>query len=82
MIRWRIENYSMCLILKRKRQPLLIHIEQHDIEIVFINMATPVRFARPIRQKFGDRVKIILLSHGNHSGDFLHLITKPIRNPP
>jgi glycosyltransferase involved in cell wall biosynthesis len=44
-------------------------------------MATPLRFAKPIKKKFGDRVKIVLLSHGNHSGDFLHLITKPITKP-
>jgi hypothetical protein len=80
MIKWNFENYDV-FDIKKETPALLSYIAQRDIEIVFINMATPVRFARPIRQKFGDRVKIVLLSHGNYSGDFLHLITKPIQNP-
>ena len=32
-----------------------------------------------MKDTFGDKVKTILLSHGNHSGDFLHLITKPLK---
>jgi glycosyltransferase involved in cell wall biosynthesis len=38
-----------------------------------------VRYAKPIKDTFGNKVKTILLSHGNHSGDFLHLITKPLK---
>ena len=80
LIKWGMENYSV-FDAKKEAPALLSYIAQHDIGIVFINMATPVRFARPIRQKFGDKVKIILLSHGNHSCDFLHLITKPVNRP-
>ena len=75
-----MENYSV-FDIKNEAPALLDYITKQDIGIVFINMATPVRFAKPIRQKFGDEVKIILLSHGNHSCDFLHLITKPVSRP-
>jgi glycosyltransferase involved in cell wall biosynthesis len=80
MIKWNMENYYVFDI--RKEAPALIsYIERHDIRIVFINMATPLRFAKPVRERFGEKVKIILLSHGNHSCDFLHLITKPLKPP-
>jgi hypothetical protein len=72
------ENYSMYDV-KRDTPGLINYIKEEGISIVFINMASLVRYARPIREAFGDKVKIILLSHGNHSGDFLHLITKPLR---
>jgi hypothetical protein len=78
LIRLKLENYDV-FDIEKEAPALLSFIDQHDIRVVFINMATPVRFAKPIREKFGDRVKIVLLSHGNYSGDFLHLITKPIR---
>lgn len=71
------ENYSMYNINK-DAPALLNHITKNKIRVVFINMASLVRYARPIKETFGDNVKIILLSHGNHSGDFLHLISKPI----
>jgi glycosyltransferase involved in cell wall biosynthesis len=80
MIKWNLENYAV-FDIKKETPALLSFIFQRDIEIVFINMVTPVRFAKPIRQKFGGRVKIILLSHGNNSGDFIHLITKPVTHP-
>lgn len=72
------ENYSMYDVAKDS-PALLKYIEAENIAIVFINMASCVRYAKPIKDKFGDKVKTILLSHGNHSGDFLHLITKPLK---
>jgi glycosyltransferase involved in cell wall biosynthesis len=73
-----LENYSMYDV--GKDAPALIeHIRADGIRAVFINMASMVRYARPIKEAFGDKVKTVLLSHGNHSGDFLHLITKPVR---
>jgi len=80
MIRLGLENYSMYDVAK-DTPSLLEHIEKNHIGIVFINMASLVRYARPVRDAFGGRVKIVLLSHGNHSGDFLHLITKPVKAP-
>jgi glycosyltransferase involved in cell wall biosynthesis len=80
LVKCGLENYSVFDV--RKEVPaLLSYIVRNDIRIVFINMATPLRFAKPIKQRFGDKVKIVLLSHGNHSGDFLHLITKPVDHP-
>jgi glycosyltransferase involved in cell wall biosynthesis len=79
-IRLGMENYSMYDV--RKDAPALLeYIRQHKIDLVFINMSSMVRYARPIREAFGASVKIILLSHGNHSGDFLHLVTKPMGRP-
>ena len=77
LIKMGMENYSHFNIRKEKKA-LLHFISDRAIDIVFINMASGVRFAKPIREKFGERVRIVLLSHGNHSGDFLHLLTKPI----
>ena len=73
------ENYSMYNVFK-DAPALLEYIETENVNIVFINMASCIRYAKPIKDKFGDKVKTILLSHGNHSGDFLHLITKPLKN--
>jgi hypothetical protein len=73
-----MEDYSMFDV--RKDAPALIdHIRKNGIGVVFINMSSLVRYARPIRDAFGQEVKIVLLSHGNHSGDFLHLISKPLK---
>jgi hypothetical protein len=72
-----MEDYSMYDV-KKDAPALIKYIRDNIIEIVFINMASLVRYAQPIREAFGDRVRIILLSHGNHSGDFLHLISKPL----
>lgn len=80
MIRLGMENYSMYDV-KKDAPALLDYIRRNDISIVFINMASLVRYAKYIRDEFGGKVRIILLSHGNHSGDFLHLITKPVNNP-
>lgn len=72
-----LENYSMYDV-KKDEDDLVKYIREHKIEVVFINMASLVRYARPIKESFGNAVKIIMMSHGNHSGDFIHLISKPI----
>ena len=73
-----LENYNMYGV-KKGTPALLNFIKQEKIEIVFINMASAIRYAKPVKEKFGKSVQVILLSHGNHSGDFLHLITKPLK---
>lgn len=78
MIKLGLENYSM-YDTKKDAPALLEYIRRNDISLVFINMASLVRYAKFIREEFASKVRIILLSHGNHSGDFLHLITKPIK---
>lgn len=75
-----MENYSMYDV-KKDTPALLAYIEKENVEIVFLNMASVVRYAKPVKERFGDKVKVIMLSHGNHSGDFLHLITKPVKQP-
>jgi glycosyltransferase involved in cell wall biosynthesis len=78
LIRIGFENYSMYNI-ENDIQSLLEFIKNNKIDVVFINMASMVRYSKKIKQWFGSNIKIILLSHGNHSGDFLHLITKPVK---
>ncbi|AEW02995.1 hypothetical protein A4D02_03100 [Niastella koreensis] len=77
MMKLGMENYSMYDV-KKDAPALLSYVEKENIEIVFLNMASVVRYAKPLKERFGDKVKVIMLSHGNHSGDFLHLITKPL----
>jgi glycosyltransferase involved in cell wall biosynthesis len=77
MMKLGMENYSMYDV-KKDAPALLAYVEKENIEIVFLNMASVVRYAKPLKERFGDKVKVIMLSHGNHSGDFLHLITKPL----
>ena len=71
------ENYSMYDV-ERDKKSFIEFLRVNKIEIVFINMASLVRYAKPIIEAFGNEIRIILMSHGNHSGDFLHLISKPI----
>ena len=78
LIKIGFENYSMYDVEKDKGA-LLSYIQNNRVGLVFINMASAVRYAKPIKEKFGKSVQVILLSHGNHSGDFLHLITKPLK---
>lgn len=77
LIKLKIDNYRNFNI-KKLSANINKHIEENNIGWVFINMATLVRIAKPIKEKFGDKVKVVMLSHGNHSGDFLHLTTKPL----
>lgn len=72
-----LENYSMYNV-RKDEDALIKYIRENKIEVVFINMASLVRYAKPIKESFGNTVKIIMMSHGNHSGDFIHLISKPI----
>ncbi|MEY3965959.1 MAG: hypothetical protein RL263_1128 [Bacteroidota bacterium] len=80
IIKLGFENYNMYDI-RKDTAALLKYINDSKIEVVFINMASLIGYAEVIKQKFGEKVKVVLLSHGNHSGDFLHLISKPIDNP-
>lgn len=77
LIKLGLENYSM-YDPGVEQQQLLKTIADEKVRIVFINMSSAMRYAKPIKEKFGNEVKVILLSHGNHSGDFLHLINRPI----
>lgn len=61
------------------QQNLYQYIQENDIEYVFINHATAIRYSKVIKSHFKNQVKVFLLSHGNDSGDFLHSTTKPIK---
>lgn len=54
---------------------LLKIISANKIKYVFLNKAELIRFAEPIKRAFGNNIKIIVLSHGNETGDFLHELT-------
>lgn len=58
------------------RFQLINLIKQQGITYVFLNLSNTVPFARIIKNEFGDTVKIILCSHGNESGDYLHEVVK------
>jgi glycosyltransferase involved in cell wall biosynthesis len=75
-----LENYSM-YDAKKDSPELIKYIRDNKIDVVFINMSSLVRYSKFIKANFADSVKVVLLSHGNHSGDFLHLITKPVVKP-
>jgi hypothetical protein len=55
---------------------LRIVIEKYRIKIVFLNLSNTAPFASLVKSLFGNRVKVILCSHGNESGDFLHEVTR------
>lgn len=77
LIRIKFGLYSM-FDTKKDINRIIEVIEKNNISHVFINMASLLRYAKPIKLHFGTKIEIILLSHGNDSGDFLHLTTKPI----
>lgn len=47
-------------------------IKENNIKKVFLNLADTSLLASLIKKQFGDSIKVILCSHGNESGDFLH----------
>ena len=77
LMKFGFENYSMYDVQKDEHD-LIRYIQENRISIVFINMASLVRYSLPIKKTFRQEVNVIMMSHGNHSGDFIHLISKPI----
>jgi glycosyltransferase involved in cell wall biosynthesis len=51
-------------------------IGKYEIKHVFINLSNAAVFAPVIKELFGENVKVIVCSHGNESGDFLHEMTR------
>lgn len=51
-------------------------IKNNKIEIVFLNLSNTAPFAQSIKQSIGSHIQIIICSHGNESGDFLHVNTR------
>jgi len=55
---------------------LIATIKANNIKVVFLNLGNTSSFSRIIKKNFGENIQIILCSHGNESGDFLHEITR------
>ena len=58
-------------------QELINVIHTNKIDTVFINKAELIKVARLIKTHFKSNIKIVLMSHGNETGDFLHELTLP-----
>lgn len=61
---------------KRLFPLLLKKINNLGIRYVALNQVALVGFAPLLKKTFGSEIKIIVLSHGNESGDFLHEIIR------
>jgi len=55
---------------------LINSIKSHNIKVVFLNLGNTSTFSKIVKDAFGDSIQIVLCSHGNESGDFLHDITR------
>ena len=51
-------------------------IRAQKVEAVFLNLSNTAPFSAVIKAVFGEKVKVILCSHGNESGDYLHEATR------
>lgn len=74
-IRLGIEVYDRFDIEKVIGQ-LLKKIDETGVKYVALNQVNLMKFAPIIKKRYHDAVKVIVLSHGNFSGDFLHEITR------
>ncbi|KQC02432.1 glycosyltransferase [Pedobacter sp. Hv1] len=68
-----LDNYISYAIDKYS-STLLATISEKQITHVFINKSELIRFSKIIKAKF-QHVKVIIMSHGNESGDFLGDLT-------
>jgi glycosyltransferase involved in cell wall biosynthesis len=51
-------------------------IKENNTSVVFLNLSNTAGFAEIIKNEFGNKVKVVLCSHGNESGDYLHEATR------
>jgi len=51
-------------------------VTTEKIKYVALNQVGLSNFSRLLKSRFGDGVKVVILSHGNESGDFLHEINR------
>jgi len=58
------------------RTEILEAIRVHKIRLVFLNLSNTVRFSSLIKEMSDQKVKVILCSHGNETGDFLHQVVR------
>lgn len=70
----RLDSYMLYNVNSYKSQLNSVLLE-NNFDYVFINKAELVRFSKMIKQ-LNQSVKVVILSHGNESGDFLGDITR------
>jgi len=58
------------------RERLTAVIRDQKIKYVFLNLTNTMRFASVIKELPVDGVRVILCSHGNETGDYLHEIVR------
>lgn len=51
-------------------------IDMLDAKVVALNQVAMLGFAPLLRETYGEAITILILSHGNESGDFLHEIVR------
>jgi glycosyltransferase involved in cell wall biosynthesis len=61
---------------KSYKELLIQTIRKNNISVVFLNLSNTAGFAAVIKDAFGENVKVVLCSHGNESGDYLHEATR------
>jgi len=61
---------------KRISKKIIQQIEKEAIKYIALNQVDFIKLAPYLRNHFKDKVTIIILSHGNESGDFLHEIVR------
>lgn len=54
-----------------------LEVKQHNIRWLFFNQANTLPVAAELKKRLGSQITVILCSHGNESGDFLHAISSP-----
>lgn len=64
------EGYDFKAIAK----DIISIIREKNIQVLALNQVSLIGLAPYIRRVFGSNIKILILSHGNESGDFLHQI--------
>jgi glycosyltransferase involved in cell wall biosynthesis len=57
-------------------QKIIFEIKKSNINYVALNQVDFIKIATFIKKEFKEKVKIIVLSHGNESGDFLHHVVR------
>lgn len=51
-------------------------IDQSGADIVALNQVALMGFAPLLKSRYGSRLKVLILSHGNESGDYLHEVVR------
>lgn len=71
----KIDAYNLYdpIIYKDQLKSFII---ENNISYVFINKSELVRFSKIIKE-IDTNLKVVILSHGNETGDFLHMLTRP-----